>query len=857
MNRLFQSLRPFIRGVVTYAWLVILLAIGVSAVAGYTARNVRIDTDFSQLVPSDYPSVQALERLRDTVGGESDVAVGIVSPSFDANRAFAEDLIPRALELQRQGLTEPYLTRVEYKRNTEFLKDNALYFATPAELDTLEMYLQDQIEEARLEANPFFFDLEDVDEEEEPAEDATAASLAETYEEIVGREYPVSDDSTTLVLRFYPSGSQTDIGFIENLYADLDALIEDMDPQSYHPAMEVTLAGRLLRQATEVRAITRDVVSSFGTGVSLVLLLVLTYFAFKMYHARQGRTFSGRVLAGTLARLPVLALLISLPLLMSLTWTFAAAYLAFGALNLMTSTLGLVLFGLGIDYGIHFFARYSEERGRGGSVEDAIVETFTSTGQAITVGALTTALALYVLVIADFKGFSEFGFMAGTGILFALVGMLIVLPALLTVLERLHLIKLESASVPHQGVNGHGRRFPAAKTFVGVSVALVLVAVLMLPKVGFEYRFGELEPEYEEYEERRDVIRQVHSNSSRRNPAYVLVDDPAEVPAVVEAVKRHAATDTLTPTISHVESLQERFPMTEENRERRLERIAEIRELLSDPFLSSEASDQLDQLRRAAQTTEPIDIEDVPESLRKRYTSKTGEIGNFVMIYPSVGLSDGRQSIAFSDDVGTIVTEEGKVYHAGSTSLVAADMLRLMLAEAPWMILATLLIVATLMWLNFGSARWALVALIPLLVGVLWMLLLTRVFGVSLNFYNLVVLPAVLGIGNDAGVHLVHRYREEGFGSLRAVLRSTGEHVTMGSVTTMVGFGGLLLSFHPGLASIGQLAVLGIGATLVAALAFLPAMLQLLEDRDAMGDRLPGRRMRRIQKAPEQEEYQH
>jgi predicted RND superfamily exporter protein len=100
------------------------------------------------------------------------------------------------------------------------------------------------------------------------------------------------------------------------------------------------------------------------------------------------------------------------------------------------------------------------------------------------------------------------------------------------------------------------------------------------------------------------------------------------------------------------------------------------------------------------------------------------------------------------------------------------------------------------------------------------------------NFYNMIIVPAILGIGNDAGVHMVYRYREEGLRSLWTVLRSTGEHVAVGVLTTMVGFGGLLLSFHPGLNSMGTLAVLGLGTTLLAALLFLPAVLQWLEDRD-------------------------
>ena len=158
-------------------------------------------------------------------------------------------------------------------------------------------------------------------------------------------------------------------------------------------------------------------------------------------------------------------------------------------------------------------------------------------------------------------------------------------------------------------------------------------------------------------------------------------------------------------------------------------------------------------------------------------------------------------------------------------------MLMLLQREAPWMILGTFVVVVALMLLNFWSLRWAGLALVPLVMGLLWMLLVMEIFGLKVNFYNMVVFPAILGIGNDAGVHMVHRYREEGSGALWTVLRSTGEHVTMGTLTTMVGFGGLLLSFHPGLTSMGTLAVLGLGTTLLAAVVFLPALWQWLEDR--------------------------
>ena len=309
MDRIFQALRPFIRFVVKQAGWVLLLALMFSAVGVNFLKNLSVDTDLSNLIPPEYNSVQALEKLRATVGGEETVDVAIVSPFFQANKAFAEALIPQALRLS--GEQEAYFSHVDYKRDTEFMKNNALYFATSEELDELETYLEDQIEEARLEANPFFFDLED----EEPEPDTTAESLQQVYNDIVGKEYPVSEDSTALVLRLYPTGSQTDVGLIEEIYEELDSLIVSMDPSTYHAEMEVVTAGRPLRRLTEVKTISDDVLGSFLAGVLTVLFVVVSYFLYKGYRARSGKTFSATILLGQIARIPVLALLIGVPLL--------------------------------------------------------------------------------------------------------------------------------------------------------------------------------------------------------------------------------------------------------------------------------------------------------------------------------------------------------------------------------------------------------------------------------------------------------------------------------------------------------------------------------------------------------------
>ena len=797
------------------------LALSLTGVALNASTRLSIDTDLANLLPEDYPSVQALDRLRETVGGETSVDVGVESPSFEANLTFAEALIPEALQLTRNG--EPIFTRAELRRDTTFLASNALYFASTAELDQLEAFLEAEAEDARLAANPFFVDLDDdlgLEEEETESD----AELAAALRELEVTEYTLSPDSTVLAFRLFPSGSQTNIGFIRDTYAKLDSLIAAMGAAGFHPAMEVTTAGRLLRQQVEVESITKDVQSSFGIGASAVLLFVVLYF---LYKSLQVRGLSRSLFLSELVRLPLTAALIGVPLLMSLAWTFGLAAIVFGTLNLMTSTLALVLFGLGIDYGIHFYARYTEERGQGRSVEDAAERTFVSTGLAVAVSAATTAVALFALTIADFRGFSEFGFIGGFGIVFALFAMLLVLPALIALAERVGLLRLETQTAEAEAATS-ARRFPAVGAVLGLGLVAIALSILALPQERFEYDFDALEPEYRAYYDRAEKLSPTSRGGSRRNPAYVIVDDPREVEPVVDELRRRAEADTM---ILAVESLQERFPTTPEAAEAKLDRIAAIRALTEDEFLRQDPSGQIARIQRAASTDSALSLEQVPDFLRKQFTTKSGEVGTFVIVYPRGDLSkDARLSMAFADEVGTIEAG-GKTYHAGSTSIVAAEMLRLMLAESPLMVGLTFTLIAALMLIVFRSVKWAALALLPLAVGVLWMLGLMVLTGISLTFYNLVVLPAVLGIGNDCGVHLVHRYREEGPGSLPRVLRSTGEHITMGALTTMIGFGGLLFSFHPGLRSIGLLAVIGIGTTLLAALVFLPAVMQWLEDR--------------------------
>ncbi|WP_018126686.1 efflux RND transporter permease subunit [Balneola vulgaris] len=831
MKKILRLFRPLLKLNIEHPFLVVGFSLILAVLGGYYAIQLKIDTDIANLLPKDNPNVLALEKLKDTVGGETEMQVAIKSPSFEANKRFAEALIPKTLELYYPRYEDTYFSGVEFQRDTESIKNNALYLASEQELDDVIDWLQDEITTAKEDANPFLIDFgDDFEDEEEEVDEDKAAKFQESYEMLVPSEYPVNEDSTIMVVKFYPTGSKSDIKYLEDMFVAYQELIDSLDPASFHPEMEVRFGGRLKRHLEELTSIMDDVIGSFASGISGVIVLVMLYFFVKKYlHYRKGKSEELKhSIWSHVLRIPVPVLIIGLPLVMSLVWTFGLTYFYLGMLNTMTSVLFVILFGLGIDYGIHYYARYIELRSSGYSVEDAIYQTNDKTGEAIFVSAFTTAAALYVLMFADFRGFSEFGFISGTGIILALFAMLYVLPSLLVIFEKFNWV-LFSKKEEHHVVQT--KRYPLARFTVVLGLTISALVIGFSGSLGFEYNFGKLEPTFPEYEEFRRVAGQV-GETSKRNPAYIIADSDEEVEGLVEVLNRKIEADTTSPTVESVEALQDRFPSTEEEENAKLQKIARVRELLQDPVLVNKDDEELDKLRLAAQTKEPLTIDQIPDYLKSRFITKDGEVGRFVIIYPSVGLSDGKKSIAFKDDIGSVELDNGKTYYAGSTSIVAANMLDLMRTESPYMVGATFIIIYLFMLFTFRSFRWSVIAMLPLVVGLLWLFGIMMVFDIQFNFYNLVVLPAILGIGEDSGVHLAHRYREEGRNSMWQVLSSTGQHITMGSVTTMLGFAGLLFTSHPGLQSIGVIAVLGIGMTLLTSLTFLPALIQWLEDKN-------------------------
>lgn len=756
----------------------------------------RLETDLVALIPENYQSVKTLNEIKQRVGGVGSLVVLVQSPDFEANRRFAEDLA-RELQDEKYGT---YINFVDYKRDAAFYRKNALLFMETDDLDEILTRIDDYIIQEKLKLSPLYISL---DEEEAVLDFADIESKYRTADN--GDEtYYTNPDRTILALEAMAAGTVSNIGFAKDMQRVIQQAVKKVNPRAYHPQMLIEYGGPFKNKIDESDTIWSDVRSTLIFGIMGIVALLTFYF-----------------------RQPLAAFFVAIPLAMGLIWAFAITYWVIGNLNTMTVFLFVILFGLGIDFGIHMFARYLEVRMDKTDVRMSIETMLSQTGQAILTAAITTSIAFFSLTLTDFRGFSEFGFIVGTGILMSLVSMTTVLPAVLVLADQ-RFMWIRMRHVWGHNWGGSRGHFPYPKLVIAGALILTVYLGIHLRDIDFEYDFTNLRsnlPASVKVKQKMATIPKYGSES--QSYGIVLADSKAELDEIVAALEKKIAEDDPTPTIDKVKTLWTELRGQDE----KLDIIGEIRALTNGEgakLIKGEQKAQLDSLRDLLDVKR-LSVEDLPENLLRKFETIDGSQAYFAQILPSVQLRDGKNAIAFAEDSHEIHTASGKVFYSSSSNIIFADMLRLMLRDSPRAISLTVAVVFLIVLADFRSLRSALLVIFPLACGTVWMCGSLYLQDLKLNFYNMVALPTIIGMGIDNGVHLYHRYRQEGPGSMPVVIRSTGGAMFISMLTTMIGFFGLMMATHPGLNSIGRLALIGLLTCFVAAVMVLPAILEVLE----------------------------
>ena len=629
------------------------------------------------------------------------------------------------------------------------------------------------------------------------------------------------------------------------------------------PSVEAGVTGAPALFSDELNAASRD--GRVASLLALALTLGLLVLAF-------------RRIVTSCAMLVVLAL--------SLGWSLGIITLLVGQLTIFSMMFVSVIIGLGSDYGIFFLFRYREERVLGRTLVGALEHTAARCGPGILLGALTAAVTFYILTIAEFQGIRDFGFISGTAILLAFLSMLTVFPAALLLIDRWQKTpRLTSPAASER----HHFHVPALewlvrcpKTILTATVLVTAVSLWAAPRVGFDYNMLNLQADgtesvvwerkaaaasgrsvfaalstatsLVELEARQAAFQRLPSVSDVQSVLSVLPDRQAEKLAVLERLS--VVADGIRPGASRpldlpaltsaLETLKRRMDLATAPRGGR-EPPEEIRVIarataallgavkarergaveiaLADyqTRLAADFARQWGQLQRAARPA-PVTLGDLPDELRRKFIGKSGHL--LMQVYSRLDLWDRPSQARFVEELRRVDPDvTGQPVVAYESMRLIERTFRLGLAYA-------FALVAGIAALMIRRVRETVLAMVPLILGTLWTVGIMQLAGLTFNLVNVWALPLIIGSAAEYGVNIVLR-------SLEAPARSDGPRLARSTVmgvvfnglTTLAGFGSLLVAHHRGVWSLGLLLVIGSATTLTASLVVLPTLVRLAARR--------------------------
>jgi hopanoid biosynthesis associated RND transporter like protein HpnN len=567
-------------------------------------------------------------------------------------------------------------------------------------------------------------------------------------------------------------------------------------------------------------------------------------------------------------------------LLAGLVWTGAFAAVAIGHLNLVSMAFAVLFIGLGVDFGIHLGMRYGDLLKDGQSNEKAMLGAVQNVGSSLLICSVTTAIGFFVFVPTQYNGIAELGLIAGAGMFIILFLTLTLFPALVTTWCRVDPASIADSSFRFQ----HAwwaplERHPGRVASIGLTLGLL--SLFAFPYLRFDpnvinmrnpdsvavQAFDELleqagtaspwfinsiAPNLEVAREKAAKFRELDTVSQtitlgdyipedQEEKLEILADisflletpsgdskpiEPvpaAEQVAAIRALHEFlavASTNGQSPLADSMIQLNERLGVFLERAEQDQTPDAALATL--ELLMLANLPDQIVRLRNSLNTP-GIEMSDLPKGLVKRMTSKEGKAR--IQVFPKETMQTEQSFTRFVDEVLTVDPLAAGV----AVNLVQfAAAIRDSFQQA---LISAILVIWALLWILWRKPAPVLLATAPLLLSSLLTCSMMALLDLPFQFANVIVIPLLLGIGVDSGIHLVHRAENLKDSADELMGSTTARAVFFSALTTTISFGTLAFSGHRGLSSLGVLLSGGMVLTVFTNLIILPALLKLWRER--------------------------
>jgi len=637
--------------------------------------------------------------------------------------------------------------------------------------------------------------------------------------------YYLSNDHEMLLMLIKPRRPAQDVPFGKELLAESDIIearaLKDFQKNAPPgtPLPSIEHSGGYTIAIGDADLIRKDVIANVLGTVFGVLALFLYAF-----------------------RRPAAIFYAGAPLALGLVLTFGLAGLVYGTLSSASAGFAALLAGLGIDFITVLYGRYVDERNRGATMPHAMIVAIRTTMPGIFLASVTPAATFYAFLATDFQGMTQLGFLTGTGILFFLICVAFLLPALIVWSER-----KERKRAPKLYLHsfGAGKLIDLSIARPMATVIIWVVFIIVCSVLALRIRFSD---NIQDLRAKGNigVINQekitTKFGTSFEFMMYVVPGKSLE--DVLERTRAASADlDSLVEnkTIASYQSIstfvppadKQRIVIAELNRHRsdqfNFDRVNKTfhEALITSGFKPAAYDSYLEIFRKTMSPQEPITISNIDnEEILKLTTrfvkqNKDGAWMSVIYVYP-VGGKWPREVppslIAVADrHPGDVLT---------GVNLVSGTLRRIVKADATRATIIGFVAVLVLMFVSFRTPKMTVLTFVPFVAGAAGMLGLMALFDLEFNFMNIFVGLMIIGVATDYAIYMLQRYREDP-STFTTSAEETGKAIIMAALTAIVGYGSFAISHYPGLRSIGYASTFGIGLSGLAAITLLPAILVL------------------------------
>jgi uncharacterized protein len=176
---------------------------------------------------------------------------------------------------------------------------------------------------------------------------------------------------------------------------------------------------------------------------------------------------------------------------------------------------------------------------------------------------------------------------------------------------------------------------------------------------------------------------------------------------------------------------------------------------------------------------------------------------------------------------------DGVIVHIAGQPVTIALISHMMSADMKRMLPLAVGVIFLILIISFRNGAGLFIPLITVIFSVIWTLGLMAFTGTPLSISTTMLPIVLLAVGTAYGIHLLNRYfsdirsSDERPAVIAGTYKQVGTAVIMAALTTMAGFGSMLLSSLPNLRHFGIFAASGVGIALILSLTLTPAILML------------------------------